>query len=233
MHPLWMSRDSDLVTFCDTGSRIIDRADFSASKGLFWAANERARRMWGRGFTHDRFASTLRVQPVDCPWKLPFTARHHQAFASSADALASDWRGSVNWVNAPFALIGKVYAIVRHQQAVAAVIVPRGRKRWWSPLLSSNAEGVVMRWNLDGDDERCQMVGEEAPAAYRKGLAIVFLDFRRRTTDQPFKDTLAAEDIWGAWHSKGRPTQSWRYYDQSGCWVETVPRQPLPVHPRL
>lgn len=232
-HPVWLSRKSDLITFCDSGSRLIDRTDFSASRGLFWGANARALQLWGKGFTHDRFASTLQVQPVDCPWKLPFTARYRQAFASGEDALAIDWRGSINWVNAPFALIGKVYTLVRQQQAVAAVVMPRGSKQWWAPLMKTTSEGVVLRWDLQGNDNRCRMVGEDAPPLYRKGIAVVFLDFRRRATTRPFTDVMAAEDIWGAWLGEGRPAKRWRYFDPCGGWVESLPRQPVPCHPHL
>ena len=231
-HPMWLSRNSALIKFCDTGSRIVDGTDFSAAAGLFWGANDRAVALWGRGFTHDRFASALQVQPIDCPWKLPFTSWHNQAFSSGEDAFNSDWRGSVSWVNAPFAVIGKVYALLRQQQAVAAVVIPRGGKQWWAPLLQKTAEGIVGRWDLDGGDPRCRMVGEAAPPVCRKGLAVVFLDFRRHGMGVSLHGMQSAEEIWGAWLGEGRPTQRWRYFDEQGGWEESVPRQPIPCHAR-
>lgn len=233
LQPIWLSRTSQLVTFCDTGSRLVDHADYSAPAGLFWGANSEAIRLWGQGFSHDRFASNLQVQPTDCSWKLPFTSWHHQAFSSGEDALASCWQGNVNWVNAPFALIGKVYTLVRRQETVAAVVVPRCSKKWWAPFLKSGAEGVVLRWDLPGGDNRCQMVGKDAPEAPRMGLSVVFLDFRHKATAKPFTVSVTAESVWGAWLKDGRPSDSWRYFREDGSWEEGVPRRPVPYLPTL
>ena len=90
------------MTFCDTCSRIVDKCAFSAHAGMFWKANAIAGSLWGSGFAFDRFGSASQVQPDDCPWKLPFSSRFLSAFASGLDALSQDWRGWVNWVNAPF-----------------------------------------------------------------------------------------------------------------------------------
>ena len=57
LQPVWLPRTSQLIKFCDEGSRITDNCDYSAGAGLFWGSNDIAKRLWGRGFTHDRFAS--------------------------------------------------------------------------------------------------------------------------------------------------------------------------------
>ena len=63
MQPVWQPRTSSIIKFCDGGSRIIDRFNYSASPGLFWEANRVARKLWGSGFTFDRFASSEQLQP--------------------------------------------------------------------------------------------------------------------------------------------------------------------------
>ena len=231
---VWLSRESPLIRFCDKGSRILDTCNYSAHPGLFWGANDIARKLWGQGFSHDRFASTQQVQPVDCTWKLPFTSWYRQAFAEGTDAFRQFWGEDINWVNAPFALIGKVYALVREQHAVAAVVVPRYSKKWWAPLLTRWSEGVVHRWDLPGSDNRCQMVnGEEVPPKCRSGLAVVFLDFRRQSSTVQLRSTVTAEQLWEAWLASGGRDTRWRYYQPSGGWIESLPDQPVPAHPRF
>ena len=216
---LWQRRTTGIVTFCDDGSRLIDACDFSACADLFWGANHIAISLWGCGFTFDRFASSRQVQPVDCPWKLPFNSWHVQAFSEGADALAFRWDNSINWVNAPFGLVGKVYALLRAQRAVAAVVIPRGSSQWWASSFWREAEGVVHRWDLDGSDRRCRMVGSSsAPVPFRKGLAVVFFDFRRHSEQQQTRHWvgLPAERIHGAWQSDGSPAEPCRYFSPSG-----------------
>ena len=137
------------------------------------------------------------------------------------------------WVNAPFALIGKVYALIKQQQVAAAVVVPKGTKKWWAPFFSSNAEGVVWRWDLGRFDNRCQMVGDYAPAAPRAGLSVVFFDFRRRGTAAQFTPVVAAETLWRAWLGEGRPQSRRRFFRPDGSWVDGEPRRPVPHTPKL
>ena len=108
--PAWQPRtSSNLLT---------NRRDWSASPSLFWRANGIAARLWGCGFTYDRFASTQQVQPFDCPWKLPFASRYHQAYSSGVNVLGLRWNCDVN---APFSLIGK--------QSIHSDACARGRRR--------------------------------------------------------------------------------------------------------
>ena len=205
-HPVWQSRDTQIVTTCDTDSRIVDQCNYSAHPGLFWEANAMAVKLWGRGFSYDRFASVNQVQPVDCAWKLPFSARFKQACASGLNALADDWTGEVNWVNAPFALLGKVLSLVRSQRAVAAVVVPRVSRMWWARLYTRQSEGVAHRLHFDPRDPRCRPVNSPTTTPWTAaGLAVVFLDFRRSKDLGGLRGGWTAEGIQKAWMEAGCP----------------------------
>ena len=214
------------MTICDAGSRIVDSSAYSAHQDLFWGANDLAIRIWGHGFTFDRFGSSSQVQPVNCRWKIPFSSRFVSAFASSTDALAQDWGGHVNWVNAPFALIGRILSLLRQQRAVAAVVVPRnwrGTRHWWSQDVQRWSEGVVERWDLHPADYRCVPVNGEVEVESRRfGLAIVFLDFRR-VGCQDLTCGVPAEVVYAAWVREGRPSASCRYWRVDGTWVDGLP----------
>ena len=224
---LWQRRSTSIMTFCDTGSRIVDKCAYSAHAGLFWRANAIAGELWGCGFTYDRFGSTTQVQPVNCPWKLPFSSRFRCAFTSGLDALTQDWRNHVNWVNAPFSLVGKILALVRRQRAVAAVVVPRGWKgtrSWWQHELRSNSEGVVHRWDLMPGDPRCEPVRQEVSTQTRRyGLAVVFIDCRRAGSPLRRWKGQPAEVVLREWEREGRPIDRWRYLGVDGEWSEGLP----------
>lgn len=128
-HPLWFPRETKLIRGCDDDSRIVGNCNFSAEGGIFWEANAIAISMWGSGFTCDRFASTRQLQPINCHIKLPFNSRFYQPYSAGVDALAQHWSGEINWVNAPYALVDRVYALIKAQQAVAAIVVPRRDRR--------------------------------------------------------------------------------------------------------
>ena len=211
-HPVWQPRDAGVITFCDDGSRLVDRHDFSCHPALFWDANAVAVRIWGRGFTYDRFASVARVQPADCSLKLPFTSRFRQACASGVDALSEDWGGEVNWVNAPFSLLGAVYHLLRVQRGVAAVVVPRGARAWWAASFSARSEGVVSRLEFAGSDPRSWpgAGGAETPPCVA-GLAVVFVDFRRRDDGWRWRRGWSAEGLREEWLRLGSPRTPTRY----------------------
>ena len=206
-HPVWQSRNSQIISTCDSDSRIVDQCNYSAHPGLFWEANAVAVRLWGQGFSYDRFAAVNQVQPVDCAWKLPFSARFRQACASGVDAFADDWTRDVNWVNAPFGLLGRVLNLLRSQRAVAAVVVPGVSKKWWSRLYTWQSEGVVHRMRFDPRDPRCRPVNSPTPTPWTaSGLAVVFVDFRRRQDRGTLRGGWTAEDIQRAWKDAGCPT---------------------------
>lgn len=224
---VWQRRSTQIMTFCDAGSRVVDRHAYSAHPGLFWEANRLAIRIWGRGFTFDRFGSPSQVQPSDSCWKLPFSSRLDTAFTSGVDALTQRWHGHVNWVNAPFGVMGKVLALLREQEAVAAVVVPRGwkgPKHWWQQHLHARCEGVVHRWDLHKDDFRCAPIMQESPTATRRyGIAVVFVDFRRSNAGDNLAKGVAAEVVQRAWVQAGRPNRCLRYLRPSGEWMWGLP----------
>ena len=149
------------------------------------------------------------------------------AFSSGVDALEQNWGGHVNWVNAPFGLVGKVLALVRKQRAVAAIVIPRGWKgsrHWWQKELQENCEGVVWRWNLNPEDARCEPVNKEvSPQPRRYGLSVVFVDFRRASNEQEKWKGRPAEVIQQAWVGAGGPVDRWRYQRVDGGWEEGLP----------
>ena len=224
--PVWQRRSTTIMSICDAGSRIVDSGAFSAHPDMFWEANDMARKLWGRGFTFDRFGSSSQVQPVDGCWKLPFSARYVSAFASGTDALSQWWAGHINWVNAPFALIGRVLTLLRQQRAVAAVVVPRnwkGTRHWWSQEVHKQCEGVVDRWDLHPKDYRCCPVNAEVTVEPRRfGLSVVFLDFRRAGDDDLTKG-VSAEVVNSAWVRAGRPGGRYRYWQDKGGWLDGFP----------
>ena len=172
----------------------MDRFNYSANPNLFWEANAVARRLWGSGFTFYRFASSEHVQPFDCAWKLPFNSRFAQAFSQGADALSQEWCGHINWVNAPFSLVGKVIALMKAQQVVGAILVPGISRQWWSRDVQRGAEGVAYRLNFDRRDPRCFSVGSpEVPPPSRSGVSVVFLDFRSEGRSR----REGADELWG------------------------------------
>lgn len=224
---VWQRRSTPIMKFCDSESRVVDRSAFSAHPALFWEANNLAVKLWGHGFTYDRFGSSSQVQPIDCHWKLPFSSWKEGAFASGTDALSQDWRGHVNWVNAPFGVLGKVLALLREQRAVAAVVVPRGwrsSRHWWAASMQQWSEGVVHRWGLHPADFRCFPVNCECtPLSRKHGLAVVFLDFRRRSDSSALRLGVAAEVIYNAWVGEGRPEGRFKYLKSDGGWMDGLP----------
>lgn len=222
-HQVWQPRTSKIIVPCDDDSRLVDRCNYSANPGLFWEANSVAVRLWGCGFSYDRFASMEHVQPSNCAWKIPFTARFRQLGASGTDAFAENWRGHVNWINAPFGLLGKVYYLLRSQRAVAAVVVPSSCRRWWSTNFYRHSEGVVARLNFGGRDPRCIPLGPADAPRSLAGLSVVFIDFRRRSDVQRLGGGCTAEGLWDKWMRAGAPPKPTLYCQPSGKFVSGPP----------
>jgi hypothetical protein len=223
---VWQRRSTSIITFCDDGSRIVDRNAFSAHPGLFWQANDIARKLWGRGFTYDRFGSASQVQPADCAWKLPFNSRFEGAFSSGVDAFTKRWTGHVNWVNAPFSLLGKVLSLLREQAATAAVVIPRSTPsvhQWWLRSMQATSEGVVYRWNLRPYDPIGRPFNAEVLTPERRyGIAVVFFDFSKTNLCRRRKG-MPAEVIHNAWVEAGRPSGDKRYLTVNRGWMVGLP----------
>jgi hypothetical protein len=103
-------------TEADRLSRIPDKYNWKLHPGLFRLID----RIMGP-HTVDRFASGVNTQ-------LPrFNARFWEPYSEGVDALAQqNWGQELNFVNAPFRLLGKVLEVVTMQRAEATVIAP-----WW------------------------------------------------------------------------------------------------------
>ena len=218
LQPIWQPRTSAIIKFCDGGSRIVDRFNYSAHPALFWEANRMAFKLWGSGFTFDRFASSEQVQPFDCELKLPFNSRFMQAYSQGADALSQQWCGHINWVNAPFSLVGQVIALMRTQGAVGAIMIPGISHQWWSRDLRRGAEGVSCRLNFDRRDPRCCSVGSpEAPPPSRSGVSVVFVDYRMEGATDDWVST-GADELMVQWCEAGRPSGV-QYLQLGGTWA--------------
>ena len=86
-----------------------------------------------------------------------------------------------------------------------------------------HCEGVVERWDLHPEDYRCYPVHAEVEVEPRRfGIAVVFLDFRRKGCDTP-SFGVPAEVVNSAWVRAGRPMGRFRYWHEEGRWLEGLP----------
>ena len=112
------------------------------------------------------------------------------------------------------------------------MVVPRGDRRWRN-IFRREAAGVVHRWDIKGGDPRCQMVGgTEAVPPSRRGLSVVFLDFRLGSTARHFRRQAGAEKLWSDWVAVGGPVSAWRYHCPNGGWRECESNLALSFPPR-
>ena len=194
MIPLWQSRKRKIVRVVDLGSRVVDHYDFSLPMHLFWSANRIARRIWGRGFMFDRFASFGNVMPLDGRRKLPYNSYYDQPFSSGRNALQQRWSGWVNWAHPPHHLVGRVISLLRRQHAAGAVVLPCGARALWSSAAVMGAEGVVHVFPFNPRSPHNRTVGRAArPTSWRGSFAVVFFDFRFRRS--PFRRSPSAEQL--------------------------------------
>ena len=110
--------------------------------------------------------------------------------------MQQDWRRRVCWCNPPFVLVPRVLALLRAQQACAAVMVPIGRRAAWSRLVVPDAPGVAHFFECAPEDAVTHSGPEQAhkATAYSKNYAVVFFDFRQRPPPT-FCDSPAAESL--------------------------------------
>ena len=120
-------------------------------------------------------------------------------------------------------IIEKILTLLRHQRAVAAVVLPRnwkGTKHWWSQCTQRWSEGIVERWDLHPRDYRCAPVNAEVDVETRRfGIAVVFVDYRRQH-DAELNKGLPVEVVNSAWVVAGRPGGHFRYWHAKGGWLE-------------
>ena len=183
LFPVWVRRSFSQIVAVDTISRTRLGCVYSAPPKLFRVANTRAVALCGRPCGLDAFADMHNAMCRADGCTLPFFSRDAGPHTSGVDAFLQDWRGSVAWVNAPFALIGRVLALLRSQGAVAVVVVPLGRNDPWAPCIRVGATGVRALWPYDPNAPALRMRGlPDSAAPYRGRYALAFLDFRFSST---------------------------------------------------
>ena len=139
------------------------------------------------------------------------------------DALSQRWTQWINWVNAPFTLLPRVLALLREQEAVAAVVVPRASRARWLRQCWRQAEGVVERLEFGEGDYRCQVVGASQHVPVYKGVAVVFFDFRRRLSPRARWLGWPAEELQAAWLRDKAPLSPPRHHGLRGEWWSGLP----------
>lgn len=195
MFPLWFRRCVGMIETVDAWSHLTLSADFSLPAPLFWRANSVARRLWGKGFQFDRFASAACVMPADCRVKLPFNSEYWQPGSSGCDALRQDWRRTINWVNPPFFLLDQVLGLLKMQRAVAAVLVPRQAGGRWDVEARPGCAGYRTEFHFNPRLPQNRMRGQPRNS-YSGVYAVVFVDFRESSVDE-WCPLLSAEELRG------------------------------------
>ena len=178
--PVWVRRCMSIIMQCDERSRLLDNHAYATDPAVFWKANAIAQRLWGRGFQWDACADMHNVQPGNRQTKLPFYSRWASPHASGTDMLQQSWRCKVNWCNPPFALIPRVLALLREQQACAAVVVPRGENSERTPWVRSL---------------RLQTASLLKVLAVDQHTSVLFLDFSSHPPARAFIDSPSAESL--------------------------------------
>ncbi|BDA43598.1 probable Gag-Pol polyprotein at N-terminal half [Coccomyxa sp. Obi] len=134
----WTPRENNMLA--DQLSKLHDADDWMLNKKYFRILDQ----LWGP-HTFDRFASGTNNQ---CS---KFCSRFWCPGSAGVDAFSYNWQGENNWVNAPFALLGRVMLHMRACKAVGTVIVPWWPKQQWWHLVRS-ADGS--RWAAAVRDAR-------------------------------------------------------------------------------
>jgi len=107
-------------------SKFWDSSDYALAEQYFDVLDRR----WGP-HTIDRFADSRHCRVRS----RRFNARFACPGVEAVDAFSQDWGGDNNWVNPPFALVGRVLAHARLCRASWTLIVPIWPRRAWWPIL--------------------------------------------------------------------------------------------------
>ena len=142
----WIPRKDNVLA--DALSKFYDSDDWMLNSKYFRILDK----LWGP-HTFDRFASATNKHCMQ------FNSRFWCPGSAGVNALAYDWVGENNWVNPPFALIGKVLLHMKACKAVGTVIVPWWPKREWWPLLRAR-NGASWAPYVVG--ERCLNISRQA-----------------------------------------------------------------------
>ena len=117
----WIPRKDNVLA--DALSKFYDSDDWMLNSKFFRILDK----LWGP-HTFDRFATNKHC--------MQFNSKFWCPGSPGVNALAyDDWVGENNWVNPPFALIGKVLLHMKACKAVGTIIVHWWPKREWWPLL--------------------------------------------------------------------------------------------------
>ena len=195
LFPVWTRRNEQHIVAVDTISRTDIGCSHATPPALFALANSNAIALWGRGFQLDAFADLHNVVPPDSDTKLPFFSLHLGPHASGVDALLQDWQSLIVWANPPFAIIGRVLALMRSQSAAGAIVIPVGSKAPWARQIRPGAAGVRAFVTFNPNVEEFRMRGGRPTSTPYRGLyALAFLDFR--LSDRGiWRDTPSAEAL--------------------------------------
>jgi hypothetical protein len=132
LHAVWVPREQN--TEADELSKMTDHYDFALSKLIF-----RKLDAWWGPHTVDCFS----LQNSVLVRSGRFNSQFWQPGAHGCigvDAFVQDWQGEVNWVHAPYKLIGKVIQHMKNCKARGTMVVPWWEKApWWPLLLQGNS----------------------------------------------------------------------------------------------
>ena len=121
----------------DYWSRVMYGSDWSLTREAYtWTCNS-----LGAWPTVDRFAQPHdhQVDRFNCPYEYPSS--------EATDAFTQCWEGEVNWVNAPWALTGKVLQKLRSERGAAAIVLLPSFETMWTPLLRElSVASVELPW---------------------------------------------------------------------------------------
>ncbi len=105
-------------------SRVLTKFEFSLHPDLFQLLDN----MWG-AHTVDQFASQ---EQHLC---LHYNSLFLDPQTEGMDALAQDWSGENNFINAPFSLLDKILSKIQRNKCMATVIAPVWKGRVWMQKL--------------------------------------------------------------------------------------------------
>lgn len=198
--PVWMRRCMSIIVQCDDISRWLDNHAYTTAAAIFWRANAEAIKLWGRGFQCDVCADMHNAQPAEKKCRLPFFSRWPSPMSSGVDMFQQNWGGRVHWCNPPFVLLPRIFALLKSQQACAAVVVPLGRTEAWARSIDVGDPGIMHRfeYNPNALEFAAKFALGAAPkisAPYSKNYAVLFCDFADHPPSSCFHDEPSAESL--------------------------------------
>ncbi len=125
VEPIWVPRDQNAEA--DEASRIVDFDDWGVRPTFFLLSEQR----WGP-HTIDRFADHRNA-------KLPrFNSKYYVPGTEAVDAFACNWKGDMNWLCPPIAMIARTILHLQDCQARGTLAIPEWRSQPYFHLLASD-----------------------------------------------------------------------------------------------